>query len=85
VKPGSTGWFVVDVSDHAIRVEDRFFVSMESVFEDPYFGRDDEDNGHAWGEHFLDGWRLMQRTYFVRALVRTESGTCFIEMATDPM
>jgi len=83
VRPGSTGWFVVDVSDYAIEVEDRFFVSLESLFEDPYFGYDDEDNGHAWGEHFLDGWVPMQGTYFVRALVLVEGGTCFIEMATE--
>lgn len=85
VKTLSTGWFVVDVSDYAIQVVDRFFISMESVFEDPYFGYDGEDNGHAWGEHFLDGWLPMQGTYFVRALVLTQGGTCFIEMAAHPM
>jgi len=74
----STDWYDVDLESYNIMVSGDFYVGIEylSTSDTTAYGYDSVDNGRAWDYYPPpdDVWERWNETYFMRAVVQSQSG-----------
>lgn len=77
----STEWYDVDLESYNIMVSGDFYVGIEYLnnSDTTAYGYDPVDNGRAWDywppSDPPEGWELWNETYFMRAVVQSQTGS----------